>query len=191
MGWIGYYVLAYRTLLFLIQTYPYSLTNSNLLYLIIFLSFHSQHYDDGSGDWNGYLRKLTKKGGSDVEWWFICPDKESRKKNYPTFKEQLNLAYVSTMISPREDDNPEVTVRKRKEPDMFVGFTQQPQIPPPSAKKVKSAKKKSNKSEGGNRSTGGGGSEAFPNLKDTSGKDVTTYQGKKLAGAPAAKGKKR
>lgn len=66
------------------------------------------HYDDGSGDWEGYLRS-DKKG----RWVFVCPNEEAKKRGSKKWEEEI-LPEFYAMISLREPPSYEMQERKRK-----------------------------------------------------------------------------
>mmetsp|Transcript_12487 Transcript_12487/g.25495 ORF Transcript_12487/g.25495 Transcript_12487/m.25495 type:complete len:764 (+) Transcript_12487:38-2329(+) len=66
------------------------------------------HYDDGSGDWEGYLR-VDKKG----RWIFVCPNEEAKKRGSKKWEEEI-LPEFYDMISLREPPSYEMQERKRK-----------------------------------------------------------------------------
>lgn len=67
-----------------------------------------QHYDDGSGDWDGYLRfdRLSR-------WIFICPNEEAKKRGTKKWEEEITPVFYD-MLSLRQEPDYELQARKRR-----------------------------------------------------------------------------
>ncbi|GMH69588.1 hypothetical protein TrRE_jg3348 [Triparma retinervis] len=92
------------------------------------------HYDDGSGDWEGYLR-FDKRG----RWVFVCPNEVAKKRGSKKWEEEITPEFFE-MLSLRKAPDYEMLARKRKTMDnhnenastLFAPSSNGRRSPPPS-----------------------------------------------------------